>query len=56
MLIMDYEGEMLGHGGEMVTAALLPTHTVDRDTLRVVRMRTCARIADERLRPYSILR
>jgi len=33
-VVMDYEGEMPGHGGELSTAALLPTLTVDRE-LRV---------------------
>ena len=55
VLIMDYEGEMPGHGGELVTAALLPTHTVDRDSLRVVRTLTFTRIAGERLHLYSII-
>ncbi|CAE8619449.1 unnamed protein product [Polarella glacialis] len=33
MMISDFEGEMPGHGGELVTAAFLPTIAVDKDNL-----------------------
>jgi len=34
VVVADFEGEMPGHGGELVTAAFLPTGAVDRDTLK----------------------
>jgi len=34
VIIADFEGEMPGHGGELVTAAFLPTNAVDKATLK----------------------
>lgn len=33
VVLMDFEGEMPGFGGELTTAALLPTDVLDRDVL-----------------------
>jgi|Transcript_77084 hypothetical protein len=35
ILLADFEGEMTGFGGELVTAAFLPTTTLERDGFRV---------------------
>merc|ERR1719181_41309 len=37
VLLADFEGEMTGFGGELVTAAFLPTSVLNRQDLTVVR-------------------